>query len=86
MHPGQLAPTADMGINGLVEFVNGLLTVLQLTGCTAAQGALGYVQYFMGLPQLLVALHMLGSALMWICVLQVAARGCRWRWPIRPGR
>lgn len=31
---------------------------------TLAQGAIGYVQYFTGLPELLVGLHMLGSALL----------------------
>ncbi|MGW7403829.1 COX15/CtaA family protein [Streptomyces sp. NPDC054833] len=36
-----------------------------------AQGALGYVQYFMHLPEALVALHMLGSSVMWIWVLRV---------------
>ncbi len=37
-----------------------------------AQGAIGYVQYFTGVPELLVALHMLGSSLMWIAVLRLA--------------
>ncbi|MER5180669.1 COX15/CtaA family protein [Streptomyces sp. NPDC002896] len=36
-----------------------------------AQGAIGYVQYFTDLPEALVALHMLGSAVMWIAVLRV---------------
>ncbi|MEU5364407.1 COX15/CtaA family protein [Streptomyces sp. NPDC005925] len=36
-----------------------------------AQGALGYVQYFTDLPELLVGLHMLGSAVIWIAVLRV---------------
>jgi cytochrome c oxidase assembly protein subunit 15 len=33
------------------------------------QGALGYVQYFAGLPGVLVAIHVLGSGLVWITVL-----------------
>ncbi|MER7621305.1 COX15/CtaA family protein [Streptomyces sp. NPDC126503] len=37
-----------------------------------AQGAIGYVQYFTGVPELLVGLHMLGSSLMWIAVLRLA--------------
>ncbi|MFD4320644.1 heme A synthase [Streptomyces sp. NPDC058548] len=37
-----------------------------------AQGAIGYVQYFTGVPELLVAVHMLGSSLMWIAVLRLA--------------
>ncbi|MFE9254479.1 heme A synthase [Streptomyces sp. NPDC006879] len=37
-----------------------------------AQGAIGYVQYFTQLPELLVGAHMLGSCLVWIAVLRVA--------------
>ncbi|MEU6557251.1 COX15/CtaA family protein [Streptomyces sp. NPDC046915] len=36
-----------------------------------AQGVIGYVQYFTHLPEVLVALHMLGSCLVWIGVLRV---------------
>ncbi|WP_173317612.1 COX15/CtaA family protein [Streptomyces fulvorobeus] len=36
-----------------------------------AQGAIGYVQYFSDVPEILVGLHMLGSALMWIAVLRL---------------
>lgn len=36
-----------------------------------AQGIIGYVQYFTNLPEVLVGLHMLGSALVWIAVLRV---------------
>jgi heme a synthase len=37
-----------------------------------AQGVIGYVQYFTELPTVLVGLHMLGAALIWIAVLRVA--------------
>ncbi|MEV0448170.1 COX15/CtaA family protein [Streptomyces sp. NPDC050600] len=37
-----------------------------------AQGAIGYVQYFTGVPEVMVAAHMLGSSLMWIAVLRLA--------------
>ncbi|MFE0775133.1 heme A synthase [Streptomyces sp. NPDC058861] len=37
-----------------------------------AQGGIGYVQYFTGVPEVLVAAHMLGSSLMWIAVLRLA--------------
>ncbi|MEN8653452.1 COX15/CtaA family protein [Streptomyces sp. 21So2-11] len=37
-----------------------------------AQGAVGYVQFFTDLPEILVAIHMLGSCLVWIAVLRVA--------------
>ncbi len=36
-----------------------------------AQGVIGYVQYFTDLPELLVGLHMFGSAVTWIAVLRV---------------
>ncbi|OIJ62949.1 COX15/CtaA family protein [Streptomyces mangrovisoli] len=36
-----------------------------------SQGVIGYVQYFTHLPEALVALHMLGSCLVWIGVLRV---------------
>ena len=36
-----------------------------------AQGVIGYVQYFTHLPEVLVGLHMLGSAVIWIWVLRV---------------
>ncbi|MEU6732942.1 COX15/CtaA family protein [Streptomyces physcomitrii] len=36
-----------------------------------AQGAIGYVQYFTDLPEVLVGVHMLGSCLVWIGVLRV---------------
>ena len=37
-----------------------------------AQGGIGYVQYFTHVPEVLVAAHMLGSALMWIAVVRLA--------------
>ncbi|MFF1375242.1 heme A synthase [Streptomyces sp. NPDC058308] len=36
-----------------------------------SQGAIGYVQYFTDLPEILVGLHMLGSCLVWIAVVRV---------------
>ncbi|MFF9409679.1 heme A synthase [Streptomyces anandii] len=35
------------------------------------QGVVGYVQYFTHLPEAMVALHMLGSCVMWVGVLRV---------------
>ncbi len=35
------------------------------------QGAIGYIQYFTDLPEVLVGLHMLGSCLVWIATLRV---------------
>lgn len=36
-----------------------------------AQGAVGYIQYFTGIPAPLVAVHVLGAALIWIATLRV---------------
>ncbi|MEU2153518.1 COX15/CtaA family protein [Streptomyces sp. NPDC019396] len=37
-----------------------------------AQGAIGYVQFFTDVPEVLVGAHMLGSSLMWVAVLRLA--------------
>jgi cytochrome c oxidase assembly protein subunit 15 len=47
------------------ERATALLTVIIL------QGGLGYLQYFTGVPELLVGLHVLGSMLMWAAVLRL---------------
>ena len=36
-----------------------------------AQGAIGYTQYFTGIPELLVAAHLLGATLVWIAAWRV---------------
>ena len=36
-----------------------------------AQGAIGYIQYFTGIPELLVAAHLLGATLVWIAAWRV---------------
>ncbi|OKI08281.1 cytochrome B [Streptomyces sp. CB02923] len=45
--------------------------MLELFGCIALQGVIGYTQYFAGLPEIVVGLHMLVSTLVWICVLRI---------------
>ena len=40
-------------------------------GLIGAQGAIGYTQYFSGLPAGLVWVHVSGSLLIWIAVLQL---------------
>jgi cytochrome c oxidase assembly protein subunit 15 len=35
------------------------------------QGGIGYIQYFLGLPEVIVAAHMLGSTLVWITAWKV---------------
>ena len=41
-----------------------------LVGVILAQGTLGYVQYFAGVPELLVGAHVLGSVLVWVAALR----------------
>ena len=36
-----------------------------------AQGAIGYIQYIQGVPELLVGTHLLGSSLVWIAAWRV---------------
>jgi cytochrome c oxidase assembly protein subunit 15 len=38
------------------------------------QGVIGYVQYFLHVPPLLVGLHMLGACLLWLAMLYVLAQ------------
>jgi cytochrome c oxidase assembly protein subunit 15 len=40
-----------------------------------AQGAIGYIQYFTGLPELLVGFHLLGSALVWTAAWNIKIKG-----------
>jgi cytochrome c oxidase assembly protein subunit 15 len=40
-----------------------------LLAIALAQGAVGYTQYFLGVPELLVALHVSGAIALWITVL-----------------
>jgi cytochrome c oxidase assembly protein subunit 15 len=41
-----------------------------LVGAIVAQGALGYVQYAAGVPEILVGGHVLGSVIVWVSVLR----------------
>lgn len=48
-----------------------------LAGTSLAQGAIGYVQFFTGVPWLLVLVHVAGAVLIWTlaCFVYLAARG-----------
>lgn len=48
-------------------------SLLILTTIVIAQGFLGYYQYFAGVPETLVFLHIIGSILFWISNLRVRA-------------
>ena len=40
-------------------------------GVELAQGVIGFAQYFLHVPPLLVGLHMLGACLVWLAMLRV---------------
>ena len=40
-------------------------------GISLAQGAIGYLQYFTGIPEILVAAHLLGATVFWIASWRV---------------
>ena len=42
-----------------------------LLGVELAQGLVGFVQYFTGLPVLLVGAHLLGACLVWIAAVRL---------------
>jgi len=46
---------------------------------TLAQGAIGYIQYFLGLPELVVFLHLIGASLFAATIAWVGARLVTWQ-------
>jgi cytochrome c oxidase assembly protein subunit 15 len=44
-------------------------------GVVLAQGLIGYVQYFTGLPELIVAAHLIGATLVWLAATHLAIQG-----------
>ncbi len=40
-------------------------------GISLAQGAIGYIQYFTAIPEILVAAHLLGATVFWIASWRV---------------
>ena len=60
-------------------------TALLLLAIAIAQGVLGYTQYFLGVPELLVALHVTGATVLWITVLFIPP-ALRVTSPISAGR
>jgi cytochrome c oxidase assembly protein subunit 15 len=46
-------------------------TIKTFTVIALAQGAIGYVQYFTGIPEVLVAAHLLGATLVWIAAWRI---------------
>lgn len=67
---------------GLVVLAHALRTatvfrkaVAVLLAVEVAQGFVGYLQYFLHVPPLLVGVHMLGACLLWLAMLQVLVTG-----------
>jgi cytochrome c oxidase assembly protein subunit 15 len=50
-----------------------------------AQGALGFIQYYQGVPPLLVGAHLLGSILVWIAAWRIWLSTSRTSTPISLG-
>lgn len=42
------------------------------TVVAVGQGAIGYIQYFNGVPEVLVGVHLAGATLLWVLTVQVA--------------
>jgi cytochrome c oxidase assembly protein subunit 15 len=45
--------------------------VLIFAAISLAQGAIGYIQYFTGIPEIIVAAHLLGATLVWIAAWRI---------------
>lgn len=56
-----------------------ILAAWWLVGLTIVQGIIGYVQYFLGLPELVVFLHLIGAALFAATIAWVGARLVTWQ-------
>lgn len=53
------------------DLLRGVQTLLVIVVC---QGAIGYVQYFTGVPELLVGFHIIGSIAVWTATLSLHLR------------
>jgi heme a synthase len=85
LDPGGVAQLHADAVMVLVALTVGLVILLRATGAEEpvrrgawwllgvelGQGVVGYVQYFAHVPAGLVAVHMLGACLVWICALRV---------------
>ena len=49
--------------------------ILVFLAISLAQGAIGYLQYLTGLPELLVGAHLLGATLVWISAWRINLTG-----------
>ncbi len=66
-----LAVAAALVLPAVAAARRAVVAAVALVGTILAQGMVGLVQYFTGLPELLVWLHLLGSCLVWLAALQL---------------
>jgi cytochrome c oxidase assembly protein subunit 15 len=69
---GVLGVLARLGRRAAPAAVQRAGTVL--LGVIVGQGLVGYVQYFTGVPPLLVGLHVLGATLVWLALVHLQLR------------
>lgn len=67
-----LAVSTGRGGNAATGSPRARRAVTDLLLALVAQGAVGYVQYFTGVPELLVGVHVAGATAVWILVLRLA--------------
>ena len=70
------AVIALLGISLTLYFVNGASKqtkklLLTFFAIAILQGFIGYLQYFTGIPEILVAAHLLGASLVWIAAWRI---------------
>jgi cytochrome c oxidase assembly protein subunit 15 len=70
------AVIALLGLTLALYFIAGLSSqskrkVLIFGVIALSQGAIGYIQYFTGIPEILVASHLLGATLVWIAAWRI---------------
>jgi cytochrome c oxidase assembly protein subunit 15 len=65
-----LTIAAAVALRPLGAPVRAQRAMVVLLGVEVAQGAIGFTQYFTGLPVVLVGLHVLGAVVLWIAALR----------------
>jgi cytochrome c oxidase assembly protein subunit 15 len=63
-----------LGESEIAKTVVGTLA-LRFLIVALAQGAIGYIQYFTGLPELIVGVHVTGAVLVWLFAWNIAITG-----------
>ena len=55
-------------------------TTVELLVAVVAQGAVGYYQYFAGVPAVLVGIHVATATMVWVLTLRTVLRATDQRW------